>query len=91
MKSIIRIFLVLLITTNYIYAQGVILDPGFGTGGVAFGPFSNVMSIGRALALQPDGKIVVTGSILVSGGDMKAFVMRHNPDGTFIALSHRHT
>lgn len=54
----------------------VSLDPSFGNNGKVITHFDG-SSIGHALALQPDGKIVVLGS---SAGDIA--LVRYNRDGT---------
>ncbi len=57
------------------------LDPGFGTGGVVTTVFDLSLNEARALALAPDGKIVVAG---MTKTDPLSFVAvaRYNPDGT---------
>ncbi|MBI3456793.1 MAG: hypothetical protein HY002_13540 [Candidatus Rokubacteria bacterium] len=55
------------------------LDPTFGTGGKVTTDFGGTDSA-RALALQPDGKIVVAGFTEFSGQDFA--LARYNPDGT---------
>jgi uncharacterized delta-60 repeat protein len=64
------------------------LDPGFGDGGTAFTQLSrNEMSFASALAIQPDGKIVMAGSALTNHWwpvPMRRYdfaVVRHLPDG----------
>ena len=54
------------------------LDPAFGDGGLATfdGPGD-----GFAVALQPDGKILVAGSALVDGGVYRTFVARYDTAG----------
>jgi len=42
-------------------------DTTFGTGGTAFAQFGNYRAVNQALALQPDGKIIVAGSVRSSG------------------------
>lgn len=61
-------------------------DPSFGTGGKVVTqlgagptPFSSV----HALALQPDGKIVLAGTATDSGGHYDLLVVRLNADGSF--------
>ncbi len=59
------------------------LDTSFGDHGVVLGPVSStpggVPEQGLAVAVQPDGKIVVCGE--ASGGP-QSFVARYDPDGT---------
>jgi uncharacterized delta-60 repeat protein len=64
------------------------LDAGFGSGGVAVAvvgpPSSAGPSIGRALLIQPDGKIVVAGGFVA--GDCLGFcLVRFNRNGTLDA------
>src|SRR5581483_2981663 len=57
------------------------LDPTFGNHGVVLTDFGHSYDWAFALALQPDGKIVVAGVSDVSGS--KDFALaRYNPDGT---------
>jgi len=57
------------------------LDPGFGRGGLVLTDFGHSYDWAYALALQPDGRILVAGVSDVSGS--KDFALaRYNPDGT---------
>jgi len=58
------------------------LDTSFGTAGVV--QFSGGVELGDAVALAPDGKIVVAGSKANSSteGDTSLLVLRLNPDGS---------
>jgi uncharacterized delta-60 repeat protein len=57
------------------------LDPSFGRNGVVLTDFGHSYDWAYALALQPDGRIVVAGVSDVSGS--KDFALaRYNPDGT---------
>jgi uncharacterized delta-60 repeat protein len=57
------------------------LDPGFGKGGIVTVPFAGGFAEGRAVAVQPDGKIVVAGG--AKGALSEDFmVARFEPDGT---------
>src|SRR5436305_383486 len=57
------------------------LDPSFGNHGVVLTDFGRSYDWAYALALQPDGKIVVAGVSDASGS--KDFALaRYNPDGT---------
>lgn len=62
-------------------------DTGFGAGGIVTADFSSLgssykASSGNAVAIQPDGKIVVVGSVQ-NGSQYEDFgVMRFNTDGT---------
>jgi uncharacterized delta-60 repeat protein len=55
------------------------LDPSFGTGGRVVGTFYGWAS---AVALQPDGKIVVAGVADARPGTFGFALVRYNPDGT---------
>jgi uncharacterized delta-60 repeat protein len=57
------------------------LDPTFGTGGKVTTDFAGGDSSARASVVQPDGKIVVAGSVNFSGHYQFALA-RYNPDGT---------
>lgn len=65
--------------------QGItagILDPTFGTGGIATTNISGV-DIANAIAIQADGKIVIAGYSLDLISSLLDFaVARYNPDGT---------
>lgn len=56
------------------------IDVTFGTGGSVL--LSNTESVGRAVVMQPDGKILVAGSA-VGLNDNDMIVARLNSDGTF--------
>jgi len=57
------------------------LDPTFGTGGLVVTDIGPYADYGRAMALQPDGKIVVAGYSSMSINDDFA-VVRYNADGS---------
>ena len=57
------------------------LDSSFGTGGKVTTAVGSDSDIGRAIALQPDGKIVAAGYSAVVGGENFALV-RYNANGT---------
>jgi len=62
------------------------LDPAFGTGGkvlTTFGTGSSDIPFPQALAIQPDGKIVIGG--FVSGATQRLLLARLNADGSFDA------
>ncbi|MGI8714933.1 MAG: hypothetical protein ACR2NR_17490 [Solirubrobacteraceae bacterium] len=67
-------------------ANGV-LDPKFGSGGVVHGPaiagLLGTGSLGRAVAIQPDGKIVVVGTSTVPDGSATTGILieRFNSNG----------
>jgi uncharacterized delta-60 repeat protein len=60
------------------------LDPSFGSGGKVFTDFGSTRdSAGRAVAIQPNGKIVVTGFSSIRGSDEDDFALaRYNRDGS---------
>lgn len=62
------------------------LDRSFGTGGtvtVRIGAHPKAPDLASALALQPDGKIVVSGAANLGwGGSYRVFLVRYNPDGS---------
>jgi len=59
------------------------LDPSFGTGGIVLTDFNNSTDLASAVALQPDGKMVVVGSTYTNNNSSgKDFALaRYNPDG----------
>jgi uncharacterized delta-60 repeat protein len=65
------------------YTEDGGLDPTFGNGGKVFTSF-NIAGLGEALAIQPDGKIVVAGSLGDSSdsqGKPGMMVLRYTSDG----------
>ena len=64
------------------------LDANFGTGGAythQFGDPSHPSSNVTAVALQPDGKIIIAGGLRDASNVPRVFVARLNPDGTLDA------
>lgn len=59
-------------------------DPGFGTDGVVNTSLDPGYDGAYAMALQPDGRIVITGTA-GSVGDLQVLVARYNSDGTLDA------
>src|SRR6185295_9146282 len=57
------------------------LDPTFGTGGIALSPRTDVSTV-YAMVLQPDGKLVVGGSVPRASGRSDIALMRFRTDGT---------
>jgi len=57
------------------------LDSTFGTGGTAFADFV-FFDTGQAVALQPNGKILVGGYVATGEGRLDMTVARFNPDGS---------
>lgn len=59
------------------------LDPSFGQGGTVTSDFFAGLDKAHALALQPDGKLVVSGQVRGGGGASAAStVVRYLPDGS---------
>ncbi len=56
-------------------------DASFGTNGIVLTTFGNASSYGRAIALQPDGKIVVAG-YSYGLSNFNVALARYFPDGT---------
>ena len=56
-------------------------DTSFGTGGMVFTPIGSGDDRGSGVALQPDGKIVVVGSVH-NGSDFDFAAVRYNADGS---------
>ncbi|MCJ7831357.1 MAG: hypothetical protein MUP86_02405, partial [Dehalococcoidia bacterium] len=54
------------------------LDPGFGDNGVAFTRIGSHNSEARAIAVQPDGLILLAGSAESTGGDRDFAVVRYD-------------
>ncbi len=61
------------------YLPNGMLDPTFDSDGKAIGGF---YGFAEAMALQPDGKIVVAGSGFHGGSNGDITLSRYNPDGT---------
>jgi uncharacterized delta-60 repeat protein len=61
------------------------LDPAFGSGGKVTTDFSGRSNGANAIALQPDGKILVTGDVLSAQGPPDISVARYNSDGSLDA------
>jgi uncharacterized delta-60 repeat protein len=62
------------------YDAGGVLDPSFGSGGVAIHQVGPYQSRAEGAALQADGKIVIAGAL--QGSANGAFVARLNADGS---------
>jgi uncharacterized delta-60 repeat protein len=58
------------------------LDATFGSGGRVSTDFFGLGEIGRALALQPDGKMVMAGEVNPNEDDSLFGLARYNPNGT---------
>lgn len=57
------------------------LDPSFGSNGVVTTSFFSADEIANAVILQPDGKLLVTGSADVGGGNQDIAVARYHANG----------
>lgn len=65
------------------YAADGDLDFSFGGGdGLVTTDFHNTLDEVRAVAIQPDGKVVAVGRTLISGTNHNFSVARYNPDGS---------
>jgi len=67
------------------YANNGTLDATFGTGGVVRYGAANVSDAGHAVAVQPDGKILVVGNsldTLATPIENEAVLLRYNSNGT---------
>lgn len=57
------------------------LDPTFGTGGVTITAFPDGSTIGNAVAIQPDGKILVAGELYIDDNHRRFALARYGADG----------
>jgi len=57
------------------------LDPAFGAGGATFYDTANENDLGYSVALQPDGKIVITGTHQSGSAKTDLLVLRYTSDG----------
>src|SRR5262249_37541424 len=62
-------------------SSGGLLDPTFGSGGIVNLPFTTDRSA-RAVAVQPDGKVLIAGISTMRNGSTVGSVQRLNPNGT---------
>jgi uncharacterized delta-60 repeat protein len=86
-RSLLLIFSILLIASQQAAAQAGHLDPTFGNGGIVTTDFgdqtqSSNLATANAVAIQPDGKIVVCGGVPGSKGFAVPGVARYNTDGS---------
>jgi uncharacterized delta-60 repeat protein len=58
------------------------LDASFGSGGSSITRIGARSNDARAIAIQPDGKIIVTGAVLISESAGNFALLRYNADGT---------
>jgi uncharacterized delta-60 repeat protein len=83
MKKILLLPLLMLLQIAT-YSQAGRLDLTFGTNGTVLTPADGVVNY-EAIAIQPDGKIVIAGSMRLRSGYVKSDyfeVARYNPDGS---------
>jgi uncharacterized delta-60 repeat protein len=79
---ILTAFLIMVMAKGTAYAQSGTPDPAFGVLGRSLVTFDTSYDEGFAVALQPDGKIVVAGATDNPNGDLNFAVVRINPDGS---------
>jgi uncharacterized delta-60 repeat protein len=70
------------------YTSGGALDPSFGNGGTVVTSIGNGDDLANAVAIQPDGKIVVVGYVNTSGGRNIA-VVRYTAAGKLDTTFHK--
>ena len=58
------------------------LDTTFGTGGKVTTTISTFGDAAYAVVVQPDGKIIITGTVLLPTGDRAFLTVRYNANGT---------
>lgn len=63
------------------YTAGGGLDATFGSGGRVTTDFGGDMDDAQGVAVQPDGRIVVAGSVITAAGSRDFGVVRYLPDG----------
>ena len=77
---------VMLISANFLLrveAADGDADPGFGVGGKVITDFFGYGDIGNSITVQPDGKIIVPGRVVVNASGFSDFgLARYNSDGT---------
>lgn len=82
MKQTLTLFICLLFGTSFVFAQDGYLDPTFGNGGKVTTSIGNSFDL-RGIAIQSDGKIVVTGFTTISGDGYEDFTtIRYEIDGS---------
>jgi competence ComEA-like helix-hairpin-helix protein len=69
------------VITIYLQPRNDFLDPAFGSGGIVTTDFAGYDDFGYGAALQPDGKILVSGSVH-NGLDSDFGLARYNSDGS---------
>ncbi|MBK8492059.1 MAG: hypothetical protein IPL49_14535 [Saprospirales bacterium] len=88
MRSYLLLLISFLLTPFlFLHAQSGTLDPTFGTGGVTITPVSVGYDAGYGLAIQPDGKILVSGESQngTTEGDYDVTLVRYKADGSLDA------
>lgn len=82
-RSVASLVCTLLITPSLV-AQAGSLDPTFGNGGIVTTPNTTTgcdVNIGCGLAIQTDGKILVSGAVTASNNTSEVAVARYNSNG----------
>ncbi len=64
------------------YSTDGSLDTSFGSGGKVTTAIGSSTDNGTAVAIQPDGKIIVAGSTFITGSGNDFALVRYNTDGT---------
>ncbi len=82
MRKAITISLLLLLFTLSAISQPGSLNTSFGSSGFVTISFGDLEDYGYAMAIQPDGKIIATGSSNSSTTDYAFSLARLNPDGS---------
>ena len=81
-KALSVMTLLMTVAAGVAYAQSGTPDPAFGHLGRVLTTFGTGFDEAFAVALQPDGKIVVAGHSDAPSGDLNFAVVRYNPDGS---------
>ena len=58
------------------------LDPSFDGDGIVTTSFDSGSAVAKAIAIQPDGKILVVGTIQYTPSNKDAVPLRYNADGS---------
>lgn len=77
-----KLLLLLFLCTSNAFAQSGEPDPTFGTNGKVITGMGSNSNFANAVALQPDGKIIVGGTYISSHGDNDFALMRYNANGS---------
>lgn len=79
------LFLLTSVFFSVLHAQPGWRDTTFGISGVSITSPGNLNNWGNAIALQDDQKIIIGGSVQMSGGGSNFALIRHNYDGSLDA------